>query len=95
MYNIFELLGRDLFLYGRSYSVRLIKYLNCEFKRPFYYHYFDIRDDYYTRDHYKVCIKNNGEEIVEYTCDCDFYKHTRKCKHIAGALLNFYYEIVS
>ena len=95
MYNIFELLGRDLFLYGRGYNTRLINYVNHEFIKPYYYHYFDVRDDYYTREHYKVCIKNNGEEIYEYTCECDSYKHTGKCKHIAASLLNYYYQIAN
>ena len=93
MYSIFELLGRDLYMYGRSYSPRYINYLNHEFKRPYYYHYFDVRDDYYTKKHYKVCIKNNGSDIYEHTCDCEIYKYAGKCKHIAAVLLNYYYQI--
>lgn len=70
IYKLFELIGRDYFYEGRMYNAYYISHMNTDFQKPYYYHYYDVRDDRMRRVIHKVVIQNNGESIYGVKCDC-------------------------
>ena len=93
MYELFQLIGRDYFYEGRMYNSYYISHVNTEFKKPYYYHYYDVKDDKMRKVIHKVIIQNNGETIYGVKCDCGEFNHNDMCKHVAGVLVNNYYSI--
>ena len=69
IYRLFELIGREYFYEGRMYSSRYIEHVNTELIKPFYYHYYNVRDNEMRKVTYKVTIKNNGEEFYGFQSD--------------------------
>ncbi len=93
IYKLFELIGRDYFYEGRMYNAYYISHMNTDFQKPYYYHYYDVRDDRMRKVIHKVVIQNNGETIYGVKCDCGEFNHNDMCKHVAGVLVNNYYSI--
>ena len=94
VYKLFELIGRDYFYEGRMYNNYYISHMNTELDKPYYYHYYDVRDNTMRKIVHKVVIKNNGEDFYGFSCDCGEFKHNDMCKHVAGVLVNNYYNII-
>lgn len=95
IYNLFELIGRNYFYEGRMYPTRYISRKNVELHKPYYYHFYNVRDNDMRNVNHSVIIKNNGEDFYGFQCDCGEFKHNQMCKHIAGVLVNNYYNIIS
>ena len=91
--NLVAILGREMLFEGRIYPYYLVNYSEYKLEKPFYYNYIIVGDKNSTRE-YKVVIKNNGEEIYDYACDCQKFKANKMCEHVAAALFHCYHEII-
>lgn len=85
--SILSLVGRDSFVKGRWYDPGYIEKLGCTKLASSFIHTYSVKSET-SRKHYTVKIKNNGEEVLGYSCDCPQFERAKTCKHIATVLMN-------
>ncbi len=81
--SILSLVGRDSFIKGRWYDPGYIEKIGCTKLASSFIHTSESSRRYYT-----VKIKNNGEDVLGYSCDCPQFDRAKTCKHVAAVLMN-------
>ena len=85
--SILSLVGRDSFIKGRWYDPGYIEKIGCTKLASSFIHTYSVKSES-SRRHYTVKIKNNGEDVLGYSCDCPQFDRAKTCKHVAAVLMS-------
>ncbi len=85
--SILSLVGRDSFIKGRWYDPGYIEKIGCTKLASSFIHTYSVKSES-SRRYYTVKIKNNGEDVLGYSCDCPQFDRAKTCKHVAAVLMN-------
>lgn len=85
--SILSLVGRDSFIKGRWFDPGYIEKIGCTKLASSFIHTYSVKSES-SRRHYNVKIKNNGEDVLGYSCDCPQFDRAKTCKHVAAVLMN-------
>ncbi len=89
-----QVVGYNNYYEGVTYPYRNIKYISSEISEEKYLHIFEVKDKF-TNKIYKTEIKNNGGALHSIRCNCDRFRRSQSCPHIATVLYFYSDEIFS
>lgn len=90
---IIDKIGYDSFFDGRDYPSSYIHKDKIEKTKENYIHFYSV-ESLKSRKKYKVIIKNNGEEIIDFYCNCQTFSKLHTCEHVAAVLIEDISEIM-
>ena len=89
-----QVVGYNNYYEGVTYPYRNIKYVSSEICEEKYLHNFEVKDKYLNKV-YKTEIKNNGGALHSIRCNCERFRRSQACPHIATVLYFYSDEIFS
>lgn len=91
---IIQVVGYQNYYEGLFYQERNLKYVSQEVVDKEYWHIFEVKDRY-TNKVYRTEIKNNGGLLKSIKCNCNSFKKSQACPHIAAVIHSYANEIFS
>ena len=85
---ILNLVGRDSFIKGRLYFSGYIKSFDINKLSDCYQHIYKVKSERRNM-WYDVEIKNNGNRILDFNCNCPQFAKNHTCKHVAAVLVEY------
>ena len=89
---IMNLVGRDSFFKGRMYPSIYIRQSKVDKLWNCYRHVYKVKSER-TNKWYNVTIRNNGGEVLDFSCSCPQFIGSKTCKHVAAVLIKDKEEI--
>ena len=84
--KIIKLVGRESFYDGHIFPSSFMRKIETKKYKDHFIHSYSIKSNI-SNNWYHVIIKNNGENIESFNCNCDDFTRDKTCRHIAAILI--------
>ena len=84
--KIIKLVGNESFYGGHIFPASFIRKIETKNYSDHFIHSYSIKSNI-SNEWYHVQIKNNGEKIESFSCNCNDFVKNNTCKHVEEILI--------